>query len=82
VWVYNFQAPKIQAAFFCESNDITGGRNRIVDGSGQYRSINGVQRRLKVRGPIWGHTGPFLCLRHSKLKIKDLGQSFVAYPAI
>ena len=29
-----------------------------------------------------GPGGPCLCSQHSKLKIKDIGQPFMAYPAI
>jgi len=43
---------------------------------------NGKQRQLKARGPVWGPTGPFLCSQHSKLKIRDIGQPFVACPAL
>ena len=39
---------------------------------------NGIRRQLKARGPVWGPTGPFLCSQHSKLKITDIGQPFVA----
>ena len=43
---------------------------------------NGIQRQLKARGPVWGPTGPSLCSQHSKLKITDIGQPFVACPAL
>jgi len=43
---------------------------------------NGIQRQLKARGPIWGPTGPFLLSQHSKLKITDIGQPFMACPAL
>ena len=43
---------------------------------------NGIQRQLKARGPVWGPNGPFLCSQHPKLKIKDIGWSFVAFPAL
>ena len=43
---------------------------------------NRIRRQLKVRGPDWGHTGPFLCSQHSKLMITDIGQPFVACPAL
>ena len=38
--------------------------------------------QLKARGPVWGPTGLFVCSQHSKLKIKDICQPFVAYPAL
>ena len=43
---------------------------------------NEIRRQLKTRGPVWGPAGPFLCSKHSKLKIKDIGQPFVACPAL
>ena len=43
---------------------------------------NGIRRQLKARSPVWGPTGPSLCSQHSKLKIKDIGQPFVACPAL
>ena len=43
---------------------------------------NGKRRQLKASGPVWGPTGPFLCSQHSKLKITDIGQPFVACPAL
>ena len=43
---------------------------------------NGIRRQSKARGPVWGPTGPFLCSQHSKLKITDIGQPFVACPAL
>ena len=43
---------------------------------------NGIQRQLKARGPVWGTTGPFLYSQHFKFKIKDIGQPFVASPAL
>ena len=43
---------------------------------------NGIRRQLKVRGPVWGPIGPFLYSQHSKLKITDIGQPFVACPAL
>ena len=43
---------------------------------------NGIGGQLKARGPVWGPTGPFLCSQHSKLKITDIIQSFVACPAL
>ena len=41
-----------------------------------------MQRQLKARSLFWGPTGPFLHSKHSKLKITDIGQPFVAYPAL
>jgi len=43
---------------------------------------NGIRRQLKARGQVWGPTGPFLCSQHSKLKITDIGQLFMACPAL
>ena len=43
---------------------------------------NGIRRQLKASGPVWGPTGPFLCSQHSTLKITDIGQPFVACPAL
>ena len=43
---------------------------------------NGIWRQLKARGPVWGPTGPFLRSQHPKLKITDIGQPFVASPAL
>ena len=43
---------------------------------------NGIRRQFKARGPVWGPTGPFFCSQHSKLKITDIGQPFVACPAL
>jgi len=37
---------------------------------------------IEARGPVWGPTAPFLCSQHSKLKITDIGQPFVACPAL
>ena len=37
---------------------------------------------MKVRGPVWGTTGPSLCSQHSKLKTTDIGQPFVACPGL
>jgi len=39
---------------------------------------NGMQRQLKARDPV----GVLLDLQHLKLKIKDIGQPFVACPAL
>ena len=77
VWVNNFQAPKIQAVlstFFVTVMIL----QVVVIGGVQ----NGIQRQLKARGPVWGPTGPSLCSQHSKLKITDIGQPFVACPAL
>jgi len=65
---------------------IAGGSNR-VGGWGEEGELNigvqnGIQRRLKARGPVWGPTGPSLHSQHSKLKITDIGQPFVACPAL
>jgi len=83
LWVSNFQAPEIQAvlsSLFRDSNDIAGGSNR---GGGLNIGVqNGTRRQLKARGPVQGPTGPFLCSQHSKLKITDIGQPFVACPAL
>ena len=89
MWVNNFQTPEIQAvlsSFFCDGNDIAGGSNR-GGGWGEEGELNigvqnGIRRQLKARGPIWGPTGPFLCSQHSKLKITDIGQPFVACPVL
>jgi len=86
VWVNNFQTPKIQAvvsSFFHDGNDIACGSNR--GGWGEVGRFNiGVQneirRQLKARGPVWSPTGPILCSQHSKLKITDIDQPFVACP--
>ena len=43
---------------------------------------NGIRRQLKARGPVCGPTGPFLYSQHPKLKITDIGQPFVACPAL
>jgi len=43
---------------------------------------NGIQRQFKARGPVWGPTGPSLYSQHSKLKITDNGQPFMACPAL
>ena len=43
---------------------------------------NGIQRQLKARGPVWGPTGLLLYSQHSKLKITNNGQPFMACPAI
>jgi len=81
VWVNNFQTPKIQAAFFVTVMilqvvviGVVGGLNTGVQ--------NGIQRQLKARGPVCGPTGPSLCSQHSKLKVTDIGQPFVAWPAL
>jgi len=84
VWVNNFQAPEIQAvlsSFFVTVMilqvvviGVVGGLNIEVQ--------NGIRRQLKARGPVWGPTGPSLCSQHSKLKIIDIGQPFVACPAL
>jgi len=88
VWVNNFQTPEIQAVLstsFCDGNDIARGSNR---GGGWGRGgpnigvQNGIWRQLKARGPDWGPTGLFLCSQHSKSKITDIGQPFVACPAL
>ena len=89
MWVNNFQTPEIQAvlnSFFRDSSDIAGGSNR-GGGWGEEDGLNigvqnGLQRQLKARGPVWGPTGPFLCSQYSKLKITDIGQPFVACPAL
>ena len=77
----NFQTPEIQAvlsSFFRDGNDIAGGSNRGGDlgeeGGLNIGVQNGIRRKLKARGPVWGPTGPFLCSQHSKLKITDIGQ--------
>ena len=82
VWVNNFQTPEIQtvlSSFFRDGNDNAGGSNR-----GGWRV--GIQieiwRQLKARDPVWGPIGPFLYSQHSKLKITDIGQPFVACPAL
>ena len=72
----NFQTPKIRvvlSSFFVMVTilhavviGVVGGLNIGVQ--------NGIRRQLKVRGPVWGPTGPFLCSQHSKLKITDTGQ--------
>jgi len=87
--VNNFQIPKIQAvlsSFFHGGNDIACGSNRgggwrVEDGL-NIGVQNGIRRQLKARGPVWALTGPFLCSQHSKLRITDIGQSFVASPAL
>jgi len=43
---------------------------------------NGMRRQMKARGPVWGPTGPSLCSQHSKLKITEIGQPFVACLAL
>jgi len=53
-----------------------------VEGGFNIGVKNGIRRQLKARGPVWGPTGPFLCSQHSKLKIKDISQPFVACPAL
>ena len=85
VWVNNFQTPEIQAvlcSFSCDGNDIAGGSNRGggcgVEGGLNIGVQNGIRRQLKARGPVWGPTGPPLCSQHSKLKITDIGQPFMA----
>ena len=89
VWVNNFQTPEIRAvlsSFFCDGNDIAGGSNRGgrwgEEGGLNIGVQNGLRRKLKVRGPVWGPTGPFLFSQHSKLKMTDIGRSFVACPAL
>ena len=72
----NFQMPKFQAvlsSFFVTVTKlhavvigVVGGLNIGVQ--------NGIRRQLKARGPVWSPTGPFLCSKHSKLKITDIGQ--------
>jgi len=67
--------------------DIAGGGNRGGGGWGGEGGLNigeqnGIRRQLKAGGPVWGPTGPFLCSQHSKLKIIDIGQPFVACPAL
>ena len=89
VWVNNFQTPEIQAVLstsFHDGNDMAGGSNRgggwEEEGWFNTGVQNGIRRQLKARGPVWGPTGPFLCSQHSKLKIADIGQPFVACPAL
>jgi len=89
VSVNNFQTPKIQAvlsSFFRGGNAIAGGSNR-GGGWGEEGGLNigvqnQIQRQLKARGPVLCPTGPFLCSQHSKLKITDIGQPFVACPVL
>ena len=84
MWVNNFQTPEIQAvlsSFFRDGNDIAGGGWGVESGL-NIGVQNGLQRQLKIRGPVWGPTGPSLCSRHSKLKITDIGQPLVACPAL
>ena len=87
MWVNNFQAPKIQAAFFVTVMilqvvviGMMGGWG--VEGGLHIGAKNGIRRQLKARGPVWGPTGPSLCLKHSKSKITDIGQPFVACLAL
>ena len=46
------------------------------------RVQNGIRRQMKARGPVWGSTGPSLCSQHSKLKITEISQPFVACLAL
>jgi len=83
VWVNNFQTPEIQAAFFATVMIL----HMVVIGVGVEGGLNigvqnGIRRQLKVRGPVWGPTGLFLCSKHSKLKIKDIGQPVMTCPAL
>ena len=89
VCVNNFQALEIQAVlniFLRDGNDIAGDSNRggrWGEAGGLNIGVqNGIQRQLKAKGPVWGPTGPFLCSQHSKLKITDIGQPFMACPAL
>ena len=86
VWVNNFEIQAVLSRFFHDDYDIAGGSS-MGDGWGEEDGLNigvqnGIQRQLKARGPIWGPTGPFLCSQHSKLKITDIDQPFVACPAL
>ena len=85
----NFQTLEIRAvlsSFFRDGNDIAGGSNRgggwAEEGGLNIGVQNGIRRQLKPRGPVWGPTGPFLCSQHSKLKVTDIGQPFVACSAL
>jgi len=82
LWVNNFQTTEIQvvlSSFFRDGNDIAGGSNRGGGWRvGLIRVQNGIRRQMKARGSVWGPTGPLLCSQHSKLKITDIGQPFVA----
>jgi len=87
VWVNNFQTPEIQwAALFVTVMILQVMVIGVVGGWGEEGKLNigvqnGIRRQLKARGPVWGPTGPFLCLQPSKLKITDIGQPFVVCPA-
>ena len=73
------------SSFFCDGNDIAGGSRGGgwgVEGGLNIGVQNGIRRQLKTRGPVWGPTGPFLRSQHSKLKITDIGQPFMACPAL
>ena len=54
----------------------------VVEGGLNIGVQNEIRRQLKASGPVWGPTGPFLHSQHSKLKITDIGQPFVACPAL
>ena len=85
----NFQTPEIKAvlsSFFRDGSDIAGGSNRgsgwEEEGGLNIGVQNGIRRQLKAGGPVRGPSGPFLCSQPSKLKITDIGQPFVACPAL
>ena len=87
MWVNNFQTAEIQvvlSSFFHDSNDIARGSNRgrWVGSRLNIGVQTGMRRQLKARGSVWTPTGFFLCSKHSKLKITDIGQLFVACPAL
>ena len=52
----------------------------VVDGGwAQYRSIKWSMKKIESSGSI---CEPYLYSRNSKHEMKDIGQPFVAYPAI
>ena len=89
MWVNNFQTPEITTvlrSFFRDGNDIARVSNRGcywgLEGGLNVGAQNGIQRQLKARGPVWGPTGSSLCSQHSKLKVTDISQPFMACPSL
>ena len=54
----------------------------VGGGWAQYRSIKWNTKTIESQRSSWGPTGPSLCSQHSKLKVTDIGQPFVACPAL